>query len=285
MTAATAARLAAPPVTKPDIETPKGTTTRRLTWAETVPFPGNPIYAGRLKAMRDEWGGYVPQLSGAVLLFHNGGAFPDLPEDALLVGDGNHRRTLAEEDGKLDGDIIAIIHKGLTRREMYRVRRGLNDRRTVKPAENFLGLVGEGRDAQKDVLRIVEACGFEVGHERRDATLSCTNEMEWIYGKSPAALTRALETYVAVWGHAFLDNQAATIKGLGAFWAMYPEASPERLAHNLKDNGITPAALYSAARNHRETLTFVKSIFDGVRYELAVTYNRGRKTGRLPLAD
>src|SRR5215210_5520145 len=109
----------------------RGHVKRRMTWDDVVPFPGNPIYEGRLKAMQRQWGGYDHALVGSPAIFDNSaGAWPDLPEDALVVGDGNHRRELADRDGKLSEEFVADLYRGLSRAEMHRRRRGLNDRRT-----------------------------------------------------------------------------------------------------------------------------------------------------------
>jgi hypothetical protein len=118
---------------------------RRLTWADVRPLPGNPIYEQRLAAMHREWGGYRHALVGAPAIFDNAsGAYEGEPRDALFVGDGNHRRALAERDGQLNRTFLADLYRGLTRPEMHRTRRGLNDRRTVKPAERFIERLEEG---------------------------------------------------------------------------------------------------------------------------------------------
>lgn len=253
---------------------------RRMTWAEVIPFPGNPTYEGRLRSMRREWGGYDHSIVGSPAIFDNsGGAYPDLPKDALIVGDGNHRRALAEQDGNLDAEFIADLYRGLSRAEMHKRRRGLNDRRTVKPAEVFLERFEEGDPRKRAIKDRVEAIGWQITHERKNGGLSCTNELEWIWARNKDAMVRAIKTYEGAWGKRASREQARTIKGLGAFWVKYPEADEQRLLASLKD--LSVADLYRAGKTSHTDLPFIKSVYDGIRYVLVMGYNRGRRTGLL----
>lgn len=258
---------------------------RRLTWKDVEFFPGNPIYPGRLAQMEREWGGYVHTIVGSPAIFDNSaGAFPELPSDALLTGDGNHRRELARRHKALDEEFIADLYRGLSRADMYRRRRGLNDRRTIKPAERFLSLVEEeppsGR-TQRKIKEALEALGWEVTYERADHGLSCTNELEWIWDRDQGALVRAILTYEAVWGVREARSQARVIKGLGAFWIRYPHADPDRLVKSLK--GASVEDVYRSGKSQNDEAFFIKSVYDGIRYSLAMSYNRANRKGRLAL--
>jgi hypothetical protein len=256
------------------------TVKRRMSWQHVVPFPGNPVYEGRLRTMRREWNGYDHRIVGSPAIFDNSaGAYPDLPEDTLIVGDGNHRRALAEQDGKLDAEFIADLYRGLSRAEMHRLRRGLNDRRTVKPAEVFLERFEEGDTTKRAIKSRVEKLGWQITHERADGGLSCTNELEWIFARDKNAMVHAIATYEACWGKREAREQARVIKGLGAFWIKYPHADEARLWKCM--SGQSVADLYRAGKSSADDLPFIKSVYDGIRYVLVMNYNRGRRSGLL----
>jgi hypothetical protein len=103
-----------------DNTTARGAVSRRVTWNDTVYFPGNPIYPRRLDEMAKQGRGYNPKILQTPLLFDNtNGGFPELPEDVLVVGNGNHRRALAERENRLDDEFIALIHRGCTQAEVF----------------------------------------------------------------------------------------------------------------------------------------------------------------------
>jgi hypothetical protein len=261
---------------------------RRLTWAEVQPMPRNPVYPKRVAAMRRQWGGYDDAIVGSPAIADNAElAFPELPESALVVLDGHHRRQLAIEDGCEDHEFLADLHLGLTRAEAHRTRRGLNDRRTVKPAERFIELVAEGDIRLQAIQDTVEGLGWRITYEREDGGLSCTNELEWIWDQKggKAAMIRAITSYERIWGEREDRAQARVIKGLGAFWLAYPKADPDRLVSVVRKRGTTVNQLYVSGRHENDTLPYITSVYDGVRYVLAQLYNRGLRTGKLAVAS
>lgn len=262
----------------------RGTVKRRLRWSEVVPFPGNAIYPKRLQQMEREWGGYVRELVGSPAICDNAArAFPELPPDALITLDGNHRRVLAERHNMLDDEFLADLYRGLDRAEMHRRRRGLNDRRTIKPAEKFIEMAQENRHGPEAALmREVEALGWKISHTQHEPhSFSCVRELMWIRGRDRAAVTLAIRTYEGAWGTKGTDADAKVIKGLGAFWARYPKADPDRLVTALAHT--TPYEVYRAGRSQYEVLPFVRSSWDGVRYVIAQIYNNAKRAGKVPL--
>jgi hypothetical protein len=273
----------------------RGTVKRRLSWEDVVPFPSNPIYQGRLASMQREWGGYNHAIVGAPAIFDNSkNAFPDFPTDALFIGDGNHRHELAKIDGKTHEEFIADLYRGLSRAEMFKLRRGLNDRRTVKPSERFLALVEEGDVTCRAILKAVEGAGWRITYESVDGGLPFVNELQWIWRHDRTALVRALDAYREAFGQSPAKGQGAVIKGLGAFWVKYPQADMNRLVKSLK--AVKPkrhmrtgesavAELYVSGRASAD-LTFINSTFDGIRYVIAQGYNRYQRGGKkLPVAE
>ena len=251
---------------------------RRTTWSTLTPMPGafNPIYPKRLETMSKQGGGYRPDLVGSPIVVGNERlAFADLPENAHVILDGNHRYHLAEQEGQLDTEILIDYRKALTTREVWDLRLGIDTRRTVKPAERFIQEREMGDLRKRKISDDVEMLGFKIVHERQDGGLACTKELEWIYDRKPGAMTQAVLTYIAVWGLKQSNSQNRVIKGLGAFWLRYPDADLERLAGALKRANVTINGLYDAGKNEFDKLPFIKSTTDGIRYVLAGTYNHG----------
>lgn len=260
------------------------TVKRRLAWTDVLPFPDNPIYGRRIEQMRRQWGGYDGSIVGSPAIADNAAlAFPELDEDALIVVDGNHRRALAEQDGKLGDEFLADLHRGLGRAELHRLRRGLNDRRTVKPAERFLERLAEGEPTKAIVAARVEDTGWRITHDREPGGLACTNELEWIFQRSPTALIGAILSYEAIWGRRDDRAQARVIKGLGAFWIRYEGADAERLAVQMRRSGMTVGELFAQGRQVNIDTPRLKGVWDGIRYALAAQYNRGHRRENLPL--
>jgi hypothetical protein len=176
---------------------------------------------------------------------------------------------------------LAEIHRGKTRKEVHFLRRGLNDRRAIKPPERFLELVAEGDITRNAIKEAVEGLGFEISHFRRDGALACTNELEWIWRHDHVALVRALDVYVALWGHRGQDysRQGAVVKALGAFWIVYPKADVDHLVKAVRRTKLDPNGLYETGKGQSDSMPALTSVTEGIRYVLATIYNKGRRAG------
>jgi hypothetical protein len=126
--------------------------------------------------------------------------------------------------------------------------------------------------------------GWEVTHDRQNGGLSCTNELEWVWHQDHGAMTRAIESYEAIWGRGESRSQARVIKGLGAFWIRYGDADFDRLTVAMRRSQMSADALYRAGRHEHQELPYIKTVYDGIRRTLAVTYNRGLRKGTLRLS-
>jgi hypothetical protein len=262
---------------------------RRLTWAEVQPMPRNPVYPKRVAAMRRQWGGYDDAIVGSPAIADNAElAFPELPAEtpwwSLTATTAGSWRSKTAARITSSSPTCTL---GLTRAEAHRTRRGLNDRRTVKPAERFIELVAEGDIRLQAIQDTVEGLGWRITYEREDGGLSCTNELEWIWDQKggKAAMIRAITSYERIWGEREDRAQARVIKGLGAFWLAYPKADPDRLVSVVRKRGTTVNQLYVSGRHENDTLPYITSVYDGVRYVLAQLYNRGLRTGKLAVAS
>jgi hypothetical protein len=259
---------------------------RRFRWDQLTEFPHNPIFPKRLQAMERRGPGYNGAIVGTPTVADNSArAYPDFPEEENFLADGNHRYQLAGRHGRHGDEIICELHRGLTHEQMNRLRRGLNDRRTVKPAEVFLHHAEENRHGREHAIRdIVESLGWKISYDREDDGLPCTNELTWIYQQEGgrAALIQAITTYEEAWGRKNpAHSQARVIKGLGAFWLPAPQADRQRL---VKAVGKTTAdQLYKSGQRAKEDLAWVKTLDAGIRYTLVVLYNKQGRSAKLKL--
>jgi len=226
--------------------------------------------------MAKRGGGYNPAILATPVIFDNQGlAFPDLPEAALVVGDGNHRRALAQREERMNDEFIATVHRGLTRQEVFARKTGINEQRTIKPAERFIYAAEQGDVTAVNITNAVEGLGWEITYERAPGGLSCTNELTWIWERNHGAVVGAIRSYEEIWGRRDQRAQARVIKGLGAFWIRYPKADMERLVGAMRRAQLSVDELYEAGRHENEILPALKGVWDGVRYVLATTYNKG----------
>jgi hypothetical protein len=74
------------------------------------------------------------------------------------------------------------------------------------------------------------------------------------------------------------------IKGLGAFWLRYPDADMDRLTVTARRHVGTVDDLYRAGKNQATEVSYLGSVYDGIRHVLAGVYNKGHRRDNLPLA-
>lgn len=101
-------------------------------------------------------------------------------------------------------------------------------------------------------------------------------------GDAQTLLARCLETYRAAFGEggdAKEGRQASIIKGLGAFWLLYPDADLEGVIKSIAE--LSPMDLYNKGRQRKEDLRLT-NLYGGIIDVIRNRYNRGRRSGRLP---
>lgn len=274
----------------------KAPKSKRVKWSDLEPFPDNPpVSMPRIGRLMKERGGYDPTALGTPEIADNSAlAFPDYPEDTLFILDGNNRYVMADLGKALDEEIIVKLWSGLTEAEMHERCDGINDRRTTGPAEVFLRRCKRpaGGATQRAIKAAVEEQGWEIAYARAHARLTCTKELEWIWagGRRPSitsgahagALARTLETYSGAFGYengAQQGRMASLIKGLGAFWLLYPDAEFDGVVASISD--LTQLDLYNKGRQRKEDLRLT-NLYGGIIDVVRNRYNKGRRSGRLP---
>jgi hypothetical protein len=275
---------------------PRAPKSKRVRWSDLEPFPDNPpVSMPRIGRLMKERGGYDPTALGTPEIADNSAlAFPDYPEDTLFILDGNNRYVMAELGGALDDEVIVKLWSGLSEAEMHERCDGINDRRSIKPVERFLRRCKRpvAGATQRAIKAAVEEQGWEIGFERGPGKLTCTKELEWIWagGRRPSAtsgahagaVARALECYSEAFGtqNSVKDGRMASlVKGLGAFWLLYPDADLSGVVGAISD--LATLDLYNKGRQRKEDLRLT-NLYGGIVDVVRNRYNKGRRSGRLP---
>lgn len=241
--------------------------TRRFTWDAIEEFPGNPILETRLDQMVKRWGRYIPEAVGVPLVADNSaGAFPEYPDDAIVMVNGHHRRALAMRYERGRDEVTCELLRGYSRKQLHLIFRQVNDFRQVSHAENFLHRIGQGEAKALAILEIMEREGFRPTRTPNGGdSIHSTQALEWIWdgadaamrrrrgdGPHRAALTFALRGYKELTRGKAFGRQGTLLKGLGAFYLRYPDADPSRLMEKLGDAYPNAGALMDAAKQAKE---------------------------------
>ena len=255
---------------------------RRIKWAEVTSFPENPPISDNRIARLRKARGYDHNIIGTPELADNSaGAFPDYPPETIFVLDRNNRLQIARLENALDKEFIGKLWRGLSREQMHERALGGNDRRTPKPAERFLRRVAMGDVRLRQINAVIEEMNWRVTYERADGGLSCTHEIEWLWDQGGrTVLTKTIETYEAAFGRSAQSRQANVVKGIGAFWVLYPEADIARVVSCLDELGVKD--LFELGRSRRNDLSMAH-LHNGMVDVMRHRYNKGLgRESRLP---
>lgn len=268
--------------------------TKRIKWEDIVPLPDNPINEGRIGRILGN-GGFAPYKVGTPeVCLNDAGAFPDLPDDALICADGNNRRELAIRAGKASDTVIVKIHKGLTRPEISKLFLGLNDYREHRANELFVRRVESRERKAVEINEIVTAAGWHVPTSSNNVVrgvIIATGALEWVYDGAPnvrvggkkfatgqkVALTRAVETMAAIYGREPKVASGNLIKGLGLLFLRYGDkVDMGRLTERVSEGLPTPRKLFARAEVQREAWNCTQP--ESVARALRAQYNGSRRS-------
>lgn len=266
--------------------------TRRVKWTDITPLPDNPIDERRLERILSN-GGFTSHKAGTPEVCVNDvGAYPDLPEDALVCADGNNRRELAIRVGKGDETVIVKIHPGLSRAEIAALFLGLNDYRQHRTNELFVRRVEARQRKAVEINEIVEAAGWAVpmsSNSNLPGHIVAVGALEWIYDGAPraggkkhtdrqtVALRRTLESLAAIYGRGKGVAQGNLIKGLGLFYLRYGEkVNMPRLHERVAATLPSPRHLRQASELQREA--FNCTVPESIARTLRQHYNGPRRS-------
>lgn len=243
--------------------------TRRVKWDAMTPLPDNPINPNRIAKMEAE-GGFKPGAVGTpVLAVNDAHAYRDLPEDALVILDGNHRHNLAQRSGHGDDEVIALVWRGMTFAEINQQFLDYNNYRQHRANEIFRRRVDAGEQKAGEIDAIVSESGWRVpmwaGVGKAGGLIVATQALEWVYDGAPTfrrkfalrqstALRRTLEGIAAMYGTGPKVASGNLIRGLGLFHLVYGERIDMDLLHERMTEKIpTTRRLIQAAELQKET--------------------------------
>lgn len=139
----------------------------------------------------------------------------NIRDDGTIWGvDGNHRIAAHAEKFGPDHVIPMNVHRGLSLEDEEALYKALNLlRRAVSAFERFMADYRVGRPTEKDIMRIVQENGFDIGRSGGHSTnqIKAVSVLETVYGAadrerygrmpgaSPELLSRTLRIAAAIW--------------------------------------------------------------------------------------
>lgn len=259
---------------------------RRVRWDDMVHLPNNPINNARIRRI-EQHGGFKAEFVGTPeLALNDAGAFPDLPDDALVIIDGHHRAVLRERANGNKGpdDVICKVHRGLTRSQVEQRWLAVQDARAHHPNELFVHRVQAGEVKARALMGLIEDSGFWVPPYQPNGDMKgairSVIAVEWIYdgGKSEgsklhrADVVRTLDGLRGMYPHDGSATKSNMLKGLGAFFLRYgDQVDLDRLYKRLPAKYRTVDELLAAAAVFQDALG--STIPRAVGYTIWLAYN------------
>lgn len=202
------------------------------------------------------------------------------------VIDGQHRHAAAQQLGL--EYLPAEVWRNLSIPEEALMFLQRNEVRPVRRVDKFLAAVEAGSPDQCEILKLVEAAGWQISDESRDGNIRAVAALERIYGASsdaskerrPEALRVTLEIVRHAWG---LDQDGTSgflLDGLGKVVIRYGEQLDiESLIRKLSKYNGGPLALVGRSKELR---SFINTTVPNCVAEMIVeVYNTGLRTTRL----
>lgn len=266
--------------------------TKRVRWEDMQHLLDNPIQESRLARVEAN-GGFNPDFVGTPeLALNDSPAFPDVAEDALILIDGHHRKTLWERaNGNRGGeDVICRVNEGLTRQQIEQRWLAVQDTRTHHINELFVHRVAAREPQAVAMNKIIEDAGYRVPSYQPSKNVKDVirgaNAVEWVYngGRSregakfhPRVLNRTLQGLRLMYPNDTSATKSNLIKGLGAFHLRYGEAVDlDRLHKHLPAKYRKADQVLDASENVNEGLGW--SVPESIGYVIRLAYNGKRGT-------
>lgn len=270
--------------------------TKRVKWQDMHDLPNNPINLSRIERIERDGGFKVEMVGTPELALNDAHAFPDLPEDAYIIIDGHHRRTLWSRANGSAGpeDAICKIHRGLDRKDIEQRFLAANDYRTHHVNELFVHRVAAGERKAQAINKIIEASGFFVAPHGTPVKggIRGAQSVEWVYDGCtaretskfhPVTLTRTLDGLRIMYGADKDVTKSNLVKGLGLFHLRHQNAVDlERLHKHLPTNYRTVSALLEQASKFQEA--HGTQVPPSIAYTIRLAYN-GKRRGKHDLPE
>lgn len=206
----------------------------------------------------------------------------------MYVIDGQHRTELLRAVGWGDQDVQCELYVGLTLREEAAEFLRRNDRRAVRPFDQFRVRVTAEEPVACAIVKILAAESLTVALGDGDGRVHAVGALEAVYsgmglatGKETGqALTRTLRALKEAFGPASTSFQGGLIEGLGLVFLRHKEISRDVLVSKLSKIAGGASGVIGKGRMVRDVKG--RSIPQCIASVIVDAYNQGRRGDRLP---
>lgn len=208
-----------------------------IVWAEAQ----RPLNKGHARRITDN---FDPDMFGTIAVTKPNG------KGIYHVIDGQHRIVAVTEmygqEEKVPCQVFDAVDPARAAQIFDEVNSG---RRALQPVELFKVRVTAGKELQVEVNKIVNKCGYFVGH-RNANSLQCVGALEGVYQSyGPLVLEAVLRIYRKMWGEENVNS--VIVRGIGMLLSEFRHIDFERLATAISGK-YTPARLLAAAKTAKE---------------------------------
>lgn len=194
------------------------------------------------------------------------------------VIDGQHRVVAVSKKWSREEKVPCQIFDAVDPARAAQIFDSVNSgRRKLQPIELFKVRVTGQNDLQVEVNKIVNKCGYHIGH-RNANSIQCVSSLEGVYQSyGPVVLEASLRLIRKMWGDENHAVGAVILRGIGMFLSEFRHVDFERLAQ-VVSRKYTPSRLQGAVKMAKEMAGGLGPVI--VRDILVATYNssvRGEK--------
>jgi len=187
------------------------------------------------------------------------------------VIDGQHRLVAVQTKWGLDEKVPCQVFDAVDPARAAQIFDHVNSgRRALQPIELFKVRVTAGNELQVEVNKIVNKCGYFIGHRNVNA-VQCVGALESVYQSyGPLVLEATLRLIRKMWGDENTAAGAIIIRGIAMLLSEFRHIDFERLAQAISSK-YTPSRLLGAAKTAKEMAGGVGPVI--VRDILVARYN------------
>lgn len=206
---------------------------------------------------------------------------PGEPRKAYVI-DGQHRVRAAMDLGLGDTKVLCHVYRGLSKEEEARKFLAANDSRAVTPFDKYKAGIVAGDETALKVRDIAEGFGWNINGGAGDGQIACVGQVMKLCERDPMLLEDTLRVTTEAWGTRAAAVEQSLIGGLSQVIGSYNgELDHGALAKKLAKYKGGASALVGDARGLAEYKPI--SIRRAVAEIVVTTYNKGRRSGQLPV--
>lgn len=205
-------------------------------------------------------------------------------DGVVYIVDGQHRIVALQQHGFDDWVVDVMIHKNSTEpRRAHELFLRLNARTSPSAFDTFMNELGAGMPVASGVVKINNKHGVKIDRQARDGHATCVTALKSAFERDNGlTLDEFYRVAIAAWGKRAETFEGKIVDGLCSVLARYNgEMDEVALVKKLAKYPGGPAGLLGDAKGLRRIRG--GSVGSCVAETVVETYNRGRRSGRLPV--